>query len=318
MALSKMQIGRAALPFLVELAHARDTAAELRGASIVAIGSLAAIDDAPATAELVRATRGGETRARGLACVALGRVLERDPKATRVEAARRPLVDALVQVAFGDKSADRPWALLGLGIALRDDPTSELRTSAVTRVRELVTKTSRPDLEAAGALALGLMRDGEGSSMLEARLDDRPSTAVSIALLQGIGMGGGNYLAGSVRTLALADSTLPAVRVEAARTLALLGDAGSADALVRQLPEARGSEETAALARALGKLRHERGILPLAALFDAAKGSEPVRHEATAALADLADRQPCAWWTAYSIDQDPQLRAPTLSALLPR
>jgi HEAT repeat protein len=185
-------------------------------------------------------------------------------------------------------------------------------------MRDVVVKSSQPDLRSAAALSLGLMRDAGSASLLAAELDGRPDSAVSIALLQAIGMSGGKCAIDDVRRIALAADTLSGVRVEAARSLALLGDGAAYDAIAQALPAARGSEETSAWIRALGKLRFERGIAPLTRVLQDDSAPEPVLHAAAVALGDLADRESRSWWSAYAVDHDLQLRSPMLQALLPQ
>jgi len=313
--------GRAALPLLVELARDAGSPPDVRTSAVVALGALATIEDGEAAAGLLARTRdGGDPRPRELAYVAIGRVLERDPAATRSDARRRPLVARLLdQALHPDRRSDRPWALLGLGLALRDDaPDGELRGLVASKLRTLVAQRPDPTTLPAAALALGLMRDRAAIERLAGELAARPPAEVQSFLVQALGLTRDRAAVDAVRTTAFAAGTAPAVRIEAARALALLHDAGALARCERQLAEADGSEAVAASLQALGALRTLDAMAPLAALLSARpRPPAPTRAQAAVALGALGDPLPAPWWSAYSKDANLHLRAPTLLALLP-
>jgi HEAT repeat protein len=313
-------LGRCALAELLELSAARETPEELRAACVLALGTLSTLDDAPVLDEMRRrANAGGDARARRFAFLALGRILERELPQERDDARRGPWIDLLVESSLHSaRSADRPWSLLALGIALRGEIATPRSAAAAAKLRERLRDASQPEIVEATALALGLMRDAGSVPLLAARLDDRPAAETSVALLQALGMTGRPEAAAAVVPVAVDPETLPWLRVEAARALALLGDGRALAPLLAQLDAARGAEQTAALLHAVGALREPAAIAPLSARLVRAELPDAEREVAAAALAELAEPGAASWWRAYSIDQDLQLRAPVLRALLPR
>jgi HEAT repeat protein len=316
--------GRAALTDLVALARDSGTPGELRASVLLALGSLATPADGAATAELARAAQaGGAPRARSLALIALGRVVERDADRANDAAAREPLIELLRTAALRpERSADRPWALLALGFALRNEPAgSDARVAAAEPLRELVASSAPPDERAAAAIAIGLSGDLTSSTVLMCEVEKRSAPPrLAIALLQGLGMLRASGIAPSVRAVAFDSSLRPEVRVEAARTLALFGDRHALPRMVLELEKTRDVSEAAVLCASLAKLRTTAAIDPLALQAFGPVRQESTRRCAATALGELTEGGASGslpFWCAYSIDRDVELRAPVLRPLAP-
>jgi HEAT repeat protein len=326
-ALSRLRgdTGRAALANLVALARDPGTPGELRASALLALGSLATPADRAATAELARAAQAsGDPRPRSLALIALGRIVERDADRANDGAERAPLIGLLLTAALQPgRSADRPWALLALGFALRNESAgADERVAAAEPLRELVASTASPDERAAAAIALGLMGDMASQSVLTGELERRrTSSRLAIALLQGLGMLRASGAVASVRAVAFDAGLRPEVRVEAARTLALLGDPKALPRMAKELETTHDASEAATLCASLAKLRTTAAIDPLALqAFGAQRGQEATRRRAAAALGELTEGGASGslpFWCAYSIDRDVALRAPILRPLSP-
>ena len=318
--------GRAALTNLVALARDPGTPGELRASALLALGSLATPADGAATAELARAAQaGGAPRPRALALIALGRVVERDADRANDSEARAPLIELLQTAALHpERSADRPWALLALGFALRNEPAgSDARVAAAEPLRDLVASNAPPDERAAAAIAIGLTGETVSSSVLMCELEKRTSTPrLAIALLQGLGMLRASGIAPSVRAVAFDTSLRPEVRVEAARTLALFGDRNALPRMVKELETTHDVSEAAILCASLAKLRTTAAIDPLALqAFDGRGVQESTRRRAAEALGELTEggaSDGLPFWCAYSIDRDVELRAPVLRPMTPQ
>jgi HEAT repeat protein len=326
-ALSRLRgdTGRAALANLVALARDPGTTGELRASALLALGSLATPADTAATAELVRAAQaGGDPRPRSLAWIALGRIIERDADRANDGAERTPLIERLRTAALHpERSADRPWALLALGFALRNERAgADERAAAAEPLRELAASSAPPDECAAAAIAIGLMGDMASCRVLTCELERRRTQPrLAIALLQGLGMLRADGAAPAVRAVAFDASLRPEVRVEAARTLALFGDSQALPRMAKELETTRDASEAAILCASLAKLRTTAAIDPLALqAFGPRRGQDAVRRRAATALGELTEGGASGslpFWCAYSIDRDVALRAPVLRPLSP-
>jgi hypothetical protein len=326
-ALSRLrgETGRAALANLVALARDPGTTGELRASALLALGSLATPADTVATAELARAAQaGGDPRPRSLAWIALGRIVERDADRANDNAERAPLIEKLRTAALHpERSADRPWALLALGFALRNERAgADERAAAAEPLRELVASSAPPDECAAAAIALGLMGDMPSGRVLTSELERRRTQPrLTVALLQGLGMLRADGAAPAVRAAAFDASLRPEVRVEAARTLALFGDVQALPRMAKELATTNDASEAAILCASLAKLRTTSAIDPLALqAFGPQRGQDAVRRRAATALGELTEGGASGslpFWCAYSIDRDVALRAPVLRPLSP-
>jgi HEAT repeat protein len=164
------------------------------------------------------------------------------------------------------------------------------------------------------------MGDPTAGDVLMTALAQRPPPRLATALLQGLCMLKVNAAAPAVRGIAFDASLCAEVRVEAARTLARLGDPDALPRMARELANTHDISEAAVLCASLAKLRTTGAIDPLAlAAFGAQRGLETTRLSAAAALGELVEvgvSNGLPYWCAYSIDRDVELRAPLFRPLL--
>ncbi len=291
---------REAIAPLVAALEDRDADQAVRRAAVVALGALATPDDAEAVEALASCSQHERDRpARHLALVSLGEVATRRAADTPYEAVAKPVERLLEQLADGDQER-RGWAALGLGIlggALVDaqgQPRSAvdeaMRTRILDRMRDAYDDQRAPDVKAALALGLGLLRDEWSVDALREDYRDTQDARLKGHIAVALGLLDDVHSAGLFRADAAARSTEPTLRVDSATALGLLGDGTSVRALVEGLQSAPTLGVVSGIARALGLVGDESAIAPLVDL--ARDGTRPplTRGFACVALGLLGER----------------------------
>ncbi|MEW6745500.1 MAG: HEAT repeat domain-containing protein [Planctomycetota bacterium] len=138
----------------------------------------------------------------------------------------------LEEIAVKGPISDQPWACLGLGLALRDEPSVRATGSLET----IVTRDANRSAREAAAIALGLARSREAVPVLLHALEtaDDPSLRGRCALA--LGMIGDPAGLPALRR-ALREDRLPEVMVEVVLALGLMRDIESAPRLAQQMVE---------------------------------------------------------------------------------
>jgi HEAT repeat protein len=301
LALGRIGDGRALLPVLNVL---RGKGVAARRSAFIALGHLVPsansrtqLHVAGILAQVLR--KEGDAAARSYGLIALGRLSGRDEASPEV--VRFCETFLLSRLKSGNRSRERPYAALGLGLlARRLDPAGARRVGA--RLREDLRKP-RGDQAALGAhciaLALGGDRHPETTELFLAILKDsaldrhlRGAAGIALAML-------GETAAEPGLLGILADPHDRDLRSDAARALGLLGRTDALLAASRDTSVSQALLES--VVRALGRDGNEDAALRLLEIVEPERRRgdhfDLVRQAAVEALGRLADpRDPGVLW----------------------
>lgn len=227
---------------------------------------------------------------------------------------------AILQVLDHGTYREKPWAVLALGLSLRDEvradhPTDESSDLVRRRLHQELGRARDPSLIGALGLALGLANANEAADDLRSLLQK------SVAKEEMAG-----YLAIGLARMddAATRTLLGPLLVETHRRQTLLqfgatalghrGDQNAAELLLRLLRDHDGNSlnAQAALACAIGRTGDRRSIHPLRLLMRDEARSVRIRAAAAAALGMLADEDAMPWNVGYAAGTNYRAAPPTL------
>ena len=273
---------------------------EVRLSALLALGKVADADedelDRRVRDTLARMVNDGQLQERRFALISLARLASREGAGEQGNGradCRRHLLRSLAK----GRTQLRPWAALALGVLGRGllDLGESPDESTSRALRHAALGCKRPQEIGAFALALGLRRDPEGVSILEAKLEQMSDPGAQGTLILALGLIGERRSIESVREVISGSKYKPELLWNAAIGLALLGDKESVPQLIDMLREAKSLGSQAALASALGLAGDGRSVDPLVSMAGDPTLTQGARTFATVALGLVCDRHLLPW-----------------------
>jgi HEAT repeat protein len=227
---------------------------------------------------------------------------------------------AMLRVLDQGTNSEKPWAVLALGVSLRDEVHADDRaTESIDDVRRRLQEDLRrardPSLVGALGIALGMSHTNEAADAMRSLL--RKSVAKE-EMSGYLAVGLAQMDDGPTRTMLgplLAELRhRPTLRMFGALALGQRGDQGAADLLLQLLRASDGQDRNlkAALASAIGRIGDVRSIHPLRILVRDETRSVAIRAAAAAALGMLADDDALPWNAGYAAGTNYRAAPPTL------
>ena len=301
--------------------HAKEKI-EIQQACVLALGQIGDADGEATDGEiretLVRvAAESRDLQSKAFAMIALGQVggsLGRGDAEAGVRACRDALLTALAQ----NRGNTRPWAAIGLAVlerALGETDAGRALESPASKaaLRTALEDAGSPSPMGGFAIACGIARDSEATSILREKLKTAPGDDVRGYLAVALGLVQAREAAPEIETLVLDSKYRPALLREAAIGLGLLGDKNVVPELVRMLGEAHGFSSQAALAAALGFIGDSRSIRPLVGMLERRDITDSARGFAAVALGIVADKERLPWNSKISTNIDYRASTVTLT-----
>ncbi len=251
---------------------------------------------------LERVVISGDTTARNLALMALGRISGRPgPDGSMGQLGR--ITKLLMRQLSKGKSRTRPWAALALGVQgyrlLELDLTPS--SDATAAMRTTFEECGSPEDAGAYALALGLRGDIESSALMMTRLyrfsDDLARGAISLA----IGLTGDQEGIGFLHPFLPEAAWRPDFLRPMVIALALLGDKTLVPQLVTQIAETDSSARKGVYAWALAHIGDSRAIDPILEMLADETLPDLTRGIAALGAGFISERDHQPWNAALSI-----------------
>jgi HEAT repeat protein len=279
----------------------------IRQSCALALGAMGQPDDAACRKELsTYFQKGRDLQARYFALMALGMI---GGEANRA---------FLMGVLEDGKKLDKAWAALGLGVMnyrLREaDPNVEVDSAAGLAVCRQLKDNRNPEVLGGLCIALGLLGHTQGADAILAVLrantrEDELSgyCCLALGLLQ--------HRAARTEIRELVEESLrrPDRLKRAAIGLALLGDPGGVDLLVRFLKDNQSLAAVSATASALGFIGDARSLDPLLGVFEDAKLTDLARAFGAVALGLVTDKEEFPWNSKIATDLNYRANTETLT-----
>lgn len=248
--------------------------------------------------------RGVDRLARSLAVMALGRIGGDVNRAWLLGAYQR-----------ANKNTERPWIALALGlIAANAAKGGEVDTMLATMLLDDMSAASRPDVQGALAVALGLTRHAAASPVLLRLLRDSEHQETLAGYLSvGIGLLGDRTAVPALSAMLERSQRRPFLLLQTAVALGCLGDREANERLLAMLRASESVAVAAALANAIGRIGDRRAIDPLLAMAKDEELPKLARAFVAAALGGIGDRSPLPWNAPLSRDANWGAPVDTLS-----
>ncbi len=272
---------------------------------MLALPSEECSDDAAVEKALQAYFENGVDRlARSLAAMSLGRI---------GGAANRTWLLSAYQRA--NKNTERPWIALSLGlIAAEAARRGESDSMLATMLLEDLAAASRPDVQGALAVAIGLTRHASALPAMQRMLRDSEHQEVLAGhLCVGIGLLGDRSAAPALSAVLERSQRRPFLLLQTAVALGCLGDRDANERLLVMLRASESVAVAAALANAIGRIGDRRAIDPLLTMASDEELPKLARAFVAAALGGIGDRSPLPWNAPLSRDANWGAPVDTLS-----
>lgn len=210
--------------------------------------------------------------------------------------------DLLSQLARG-KSSQRPWAGLALGLlgSGLNDGGGLASEDASRALAAQLGETRSPEEIGAYAIALGMRRDGQQRSAIEAQLEDfKGSDEARGHLALALGLLGARSAQSPLRTVEQDSTNRPWVLRQTAVALALLDDSALCDRLTIALSKAKSLPEGVGLAHSLGRVGGHAAVSTLLARLDDEELPDLARAACAGALGEIHARGRLPWQSHYA------------------
>jgi HEAT repeat protein len=311
-ALQRLPGGNALLASLLPLLAEKATCNEVARSVAIALGALGQPEEVELLDALMRAAKShSDAATRHLAMLSLGRIFERAGAPDDAAKERRNATQEwlLSEVRNPDRGANRPFAALSLGLVGRGDRLASAggKVSAVTqrcgaKLIDELDLARDPSFVGALAIALGLMQAADAGPKLASLLAASSNPVEQGHLAIGCALWGETRAIPTLRERIADRSLHPAVRIDCARALGMLGDRGFEQQLLKQMAGADDLPQAAAFAKALGLLGGIASVEPLIALAQEQSIPEFRRAFAVVALGLLAEKTELPWNWRYLVD----------------
>ncbi|MFO1076467.1 MAG: HEAT repeat domain-containing protein [Planctomycetota bacterium] len=206
--------------------------------------------------------------------------------------------------ARGNKSSERPWAAIGLGLqAFERGSRGDVDESVSRILLEDLVAANEESLRGALGIAIGLIGDPKAAPVVRKVLTETERDQVSAGYLcTSLALLGdrdavpllGDILDRSVRRAFL--------MTNCAVALGLLGDREAATRLAAQMQKSDSVAVLASLATAIGRIGDRRSIAPLVELLHDEERTKLARAFVAAALGGIGDKDAQPWNVPFSVD----------------
>jgi len=274
---------------------------DVRRASILALGALAAADDAATAEYLIHELRRDKDRAcRCMAAISLGRIGH-----------ARAAGELRWAYENGD-ALEQPFAALGLGLVARRTKDAEI---AKFLARDL-TERANAELRGALCIAVGLTGDLASAPAVRKIASERGDPEMRAQAAMALGLLGDRAGGPPVLRAMLRDAPSPSMQREAAFALGMLGDREAVDILLRLVADGGSVYVQGSAAVALGRIGGEESVAPLAAMLRDRDRPGISRAMASVALGLLIDRTEGRRLAAIGADLDWYALTPAVREIL--
>ncbi len=245
---------------------------------------------------------GGDRLARHLALLAIGRVCAREGTGT-VDAAPAEARALLMRILSRGKTAQRPWAALGVGLLERGNVAAGHPPAEGTRLAliDAFDKAATPSEQGALATALGLIAERRATDALIERVTNGDENLRANAMIS-LGLMNAQKALPVLRGVVGLTTYNPGIVREAAIALALLGDKTTGPSLVARLTRANMFFEQLAVTWALGYVGDARVLAPLVTLLTNKRENDTTRAYAAVALGAIGDKELFPWNSKIAAD----------------
>ncbi|MFG0317521.1 MAG: HEAT repeat domain-containing protein [Planctomycetota bacterium JB042] len=294
------RLGDAARPLVAELlklATARRTRNMVRQSCVVALGRLAAPEDAEVVDGLLDlAEKANDEPTRNFAFIALGEIGARAAADGRHEKLLREITrTTLTNLVRPKKRSNLPWAATACALVARALPADhELRETLTKRLFKTWEKTNNPDRRAALAIGLGLAGSVEHGDALLSELKRSGNRDENGVLAEALGLMRHEASRPVLKELLDGERDVD-YRIQLATGLGLMGDVEVSRLLTDELADSKSLGDTAAIAKALGNVGDRSAILPLLKLAQTRDRPGLARGFACVALGLIGEKTPLPW-----------------------
>jgi HEAT repeat protein len=217
--------------------------------------------------------------------------------------------------ARANKTVERPWLVLALGVLAADRAAAgEIDAAFAQLVLDDIADAQKPDVQAAMAVALGLSRyEPALPRMLALLRDAEHQETLAGYFCIGSALLGDRAAVKPLAAILERSKRRPFLLQQAAVGLGRLGDRNANDQLLAMIAGSESVAVLAALANAIGQIGDRRAIEPLVALTRDGELTKLARAFVAAALGGVGDRYPLPWNMPLSRDSNYGAPVDTLS-----
>ena len=248
-------------------------------------------------ADVLRDTwsKANDRHSRYFALVALGRIGGDSNRTFLLRAYQR-----------GQKSTERPWAALALGVLTFEAGSKGEPDIAVAQMLlDDLRAASDISLRAALAIAVGLTgHTAAGTTVLEQLRDNESEQRTAGYMCVSLALLGDRSAVPFLHGLLERSVRRPFLVQQCAVALGRLGDRGASVRLAAMMEKNDSVAVLAALARAIGRIGDRRSIEPLLALMADRELTKLARAFVAAALGGIGDKEALLWNVPLSVDSN--------------
>ena len=248
--------------------------------------------------------KGHDQATRFLAAIAVGRIGGAANRVWLMKAYQR-----------GNKSTERPWLALALGLlahpAARSDKPDALLGDLLLRDLQ---SAQTDDVRSALAVAVGLTGHAAAvPPMLRLLRDSEGDQRVAGYLAIGLGLLGDSAATPAITAILERSERRPFLLQQCAVALGCLGDVNANQRLVAMMKKGNSAAVLAALATAVGRIGDRRAIDPLVELLRDKDMTKLAQAFVAAALGGVGDKDEMPWNVPFSVDSNFLTAIDTLS-----
>jgi hypothetical protein len=280
-----------AVPKLLQMIQDPKTDDEQIRSCVIALGKLADLSQAPVIQALRDAAeRSTDLQTRYLAYIALGEIGSRDVADPKGSSPQHESVLAFLtdEVSRPKRSSCLPWAALALAIDARTHSTRQ--ALAVPLLKRAFAECDNLSYRGGVAIALGIVHGTSAAEQLMAAMRDASDELFRGYVGLALGMLHETRVADVMRDMVRKPGLDHRPRVNAARSLRLMGDPMAIPLLVDELTKANSFTETAIRIISLGEVGNGDAIEPLRKLLADTSKEDMLRGLAAMALARIGEK----------------------------
>jgi HEAT repeat protein len=286
----------------------------------IAFGRIATLDDAEVVSTLADATQGKDALTRHFALMALADLGARDPAPDHHADAQKKLAELFRNTLQKPKQlSERPYAALAMAVHARGERVEladrSIKERAKETLHEMFVSENNPSYRGAFAIGLGLLGALEADEDLHVAFEDSRDAPMRGYVAVAFGLMLDHKRADEVRDLIDDKGIETRFRLQLARSLGLLGDAGAVPTLLQTLEQAQSQYEVSSTVQALGLIGDRTAVDPLVKLFGDPSQVPLRRGFAAVALGLLAEKSELPWNAVFTVASNYRAKTPALAEI---
>jgi len=281
----------------------------------IGMGQLASIDDTEVIDLLIKYIGSGKNdQARHFSFIALGQIGARDKETEKNKAHHDKLANFLLkEIVKPGKITHLPWACLAA--AIHAQKHEDYQGDVIEKIFEMYKKNKSPSYRGAISISLGLLNAKSKANYLFEELKRVNDPPLKGYLAVSLGLMSHKLAADVIREIARTEVRSFRLRLQAATSLGLMGDAEAVDVLVDALKKGKTLTITSSAAQALGRIGDVSAIPPLRDILNK-KGNPLARAFAAVALGIIGEKTDLPWNAVISENYNYRAKTDAISEIL--